>query len=69
MKDLQFKTNINCGGCVSKVTPILNSTEGVCEWNVDTTKKDKVLTVKTGSLSASEIIATVERAGFKAQTL
>ncbi|WP_299761327.1 heavy-metal-associated domain-containing protein [uncultured Pontibacter sp.] len=69
MKDLQFKTNINCGGCVSKVTPILNSTEGVCEWNVDTTKREKVLTVKTDSLSAGEIVATVEKAGFKAQPL
>ena len=67
MKDLQFKTNINCGGCVSKVTPVLNSTEGVCEWSVDTTQKDKVLTVKTDSLSANEVIAAVEKAGFKAQ--
>ncbi|TXK33233.1 heavy-metal-associated domain-containing protein [Pontibacter qinzhouensis] len=69
MKDLQFKTNINCGGCVSKVTPVLNATEGVCEWNVDTTQKDKILTVKTDSLSADEVVATVEKAGFKAQPL
>ncbi|GAB3832031.1 heavy-metal-associated domain-containing protein [Pontibacter rugosus] len=69
MKNLQFKTNINCGGCVSKVTPALNSTEGISEWSVDTTQKDKVLTVKTDSLSASEVIATVEKAGFKAQPL
>ncbi|QCR25248.1 heavy-metal-associated domain-containing protein [Pontibacter sp. SGAir0037] len=69
MKQLQFKTKINCGGCVSNVPPVLNATEGVCEWSVDTANKDKVLPVKTGSLSASEIIATVERAGFKAQTL
>jgi copper chaperone len=69
MKDLQFKTNINCGSCVSKVTPVLDQTDGVCEWNVDTANKDKVLTVKTDSLSASEIIATVEKAGFTAQAL
>ncbi|PRY13790.1 copper chaperone [Pontibacter ummariensis] len=69
MKDLQFKTNINCGGCVSKVTPVLNSTEGVQEWSVDTTQKDKVLTVKTDTLSANEIVATIEKAGFKAQPL
>lgn len=69
MKDLKFKTNINCGGCVAKVTPVLNDTEGVSEWNVDTSNKDKVLTVKTDSLSASEVIATVEKAGFRAETL
>lgn len=69
MKELQFKTNINCGGCVSKVTPVLDAAEGVCEWNVDTASRSKVLTVKTDSLSASEVIATVEKAGFKAEVL
>jgi hypothetical protein len=24
MKTLKFKTNINCGGCLAKVTPFLN---------------------------------------------
>jgi len=69
MKELQFKTNINCGGCVASVRPVLNATEGDCEWNVDTTNRNKVLTVKTDSLTASEVIATVEKAGFKAEAL
>ena len=69
MNELQFKTNINCGGCVSKVTPTLNATEGICEWSMDTANRDKILTVKTDSLSASEIKATVEKAGFKAEAL
>lgn len=69
MKTLEFKTNINCGGCVAKVTPVLNKTEGIAEWNVDTANKSKVLTVTTDSLSAQEVIATVEKAGFKAQEL
>lgn len=69
MKELQFKTNINCGGCVSKVTPVLNAAEGVCKWNVDTANRSKILTIKTDALSASEVIATVEKAGFKAEAL
>ena len=69
MKELQFKTNINCGGCVAKVTPVLNAAEGVCEWNVDTANRSKILTIKTDSLSASEVIATVEKAGVKAEAL
>lgn len=69
MKELQFRTNINCGGCVSKVTPVLNATEGVCEWNVDTANRNKTLTVKTNSFSAGEVIASVEKAGFKAEAL
>lgn len=67
MKELKFKTNINCGGCVAKVTPALDTAEGVCEWSVDTTNRDKVLTVKTDSLSISEVISTVEKAGFSAK--
>lgn len=67
MKELQFRTNINCGGCVSKVTPVLDAVEGVCEWSVDTANRSKILTIKTDSLSASEVIATVEKAGFKAE--
>lgn len=69
MKKFEFKTNINCGGCVAKVTPVLDATEGISEWTVDTTKKEKVLTVTTDSLSEGEVIATVEKAGFKAQAL
>ena len=41
MKTLKFKTNINCGGCVSKVTPFLNNQEGVESWEVDTVNPDK----------------------------
>jgi copper chaperone len=28
MKTLQFKTNINCGGCIKAVTPTLNQQAG-----------------------------------------
>ncbi|RAU81803.1 heavy-metal-associated domain-containing protein [Pontibacter arcticus] len=69
MKDLKFKTNINCGGCIEKVTPVLDNTQGIAEWAVDTAVKEKILTVKTDSLSENEVIAVVEKAGFKAQTL
>lgn len=68
-KSLQFKTNINCGGCVSAVKPHLDNEEGVCEWEVDTTNKDKILTVKTDDLTEEQVIAIVNKAGFKADSL
>lgn len=68
-QSFQFKTNINCSGCVAKVTPFLNDAEGVSEWNVDTTNKDKVLTVTSKGVSEQEVIATVEKAGFKIEVL
>ncbi len=68
-KQFQFKTNINCGGCVTKVTPFLNQAEGVCHWEVDTTGKDKVLTLVSKGITEAEVIATIEKAGFKIEPL
>ena len=45
-KEFQFKTNINCGGCIASVKPHLDNAEGICHWEVDTANKDKVLTIK-----------------------
>ena len=68
-QNLQFKTNINCGGCVAKVTPFLNDAEGVCHWEVDTNNKDKVLTVKSEGITQEQVIETVQKAGFKIEPL
>jgi copper chaperone len=64
-----FKTNINCGGCVAKVTPVLNATGGIEAWTVDTTNRDKVLSVTSNGISKSEIIDTIQKAGFKIEDL
>lgn len=65
----QFKTTINCGGCINAVTPFLNKVEGIEEWSVDTDNPDKVLTVSSSGASEEEIVATVEQAGFKAEPI
>ena len=68
-KNLQFKTNINCGGCVASVKPHLDNADGICHWKVDTTNKDKVLTVKSEGMTEQEIIDTVKKAGFTIEPL
>ncbi|WP_257657616.1 heavy-metal-associated domain-containing protein [Parapedobacter lycopersici] len=68
-KNLQFKTNLNCGGCVSKVQADLDNASGVCEWNVDINNSDKVLTVKSEGISADEVIAIIKSKGFTAESL
>ena len=68
-KNLQFKTNINCGGCVATVKPHLDNADGVCHWEVDTTNKDKVLTVKSEGITEQEIKDTVKKAGFTIEPL
>lgn len=62
---LRFKTNINCGGCVASVKPHLDNAAGICEWNVDTAGKDKILTVKSEGITEEQVIETVQKAGFK----
>ena len=61
---LKFKTNINCSGCVEKVTPFLNGTCGIDQWNVDTENKEKILTVHSNSVTENEVILQVQSAGF-----
>lgn len=38
MENQSFKTNINCSGCVARVTNKLNETVGKDNWQVDTEK-------------------------------
>jgi len=65
----QFKTNINCGGCIASVTPHLNANSNIKSWNVDTTNPQKVLTVETDTLSDEAVREIVIKAGYKAEKL
>ena len=65
MKTLQFKTNINCGGCIKAVTPTLNQQAGAGNWQVDTANPDKILTVTTDRLSSEQVVQAVKQAGFE----
>ncbi|WP_339667001.1 heavy-metal-associated domain-containing protein [Maribacter arcticus] len=67
MKTLKFKTNINCGGCVSKVSPLLNNQKGVESWEVDTANPDKILTIESDGATEEDVQATLQKVGFKAE--
>ena len=68
-QDLQFKTNINCGGCVASVKPHLDNADGIFHWKVDTTKDKVLLTVKSEGITQEQEIETVQKAGFKIEPL
>lgn len=68
-QELQFKTNINCSGCVASIKPHLDNAAGVREWNVDTANKDKILTVKSEGITKEQVIETVQKAGFKIEPI
>ncbi|WP_413513191.1 heavy-metal-associated domain-containing protein [Myroides odoratus] len=66
-KNLQFKTNLNCSSCVSKVTADLDDAEGIKEWKVDTSTSDKLLTVEANGITEQEVIEIIGKKGFKAE--
>jgi copper chaperone len=69
MKTIELKTNIMCGSCVAKATPVLNEAVGEGNWKVDTQSPKKVLTVSTDGLSEADVVKAVEKAGFTAEAL
>lgn len=70
METLKFKTNINCGGCVAKVTPILNGLQGVKNWEVDTAGKDKILTINAvENLTSQQVSLALKNIGFQSEAI
>jgi len=69
MKTFKFKTNIQCSSCAAKVTPTLNNEAKIDNWNVDTTNKNKILTIQTNTLGTNQIIDLVKSAGYNAELL
>lgn len=67
MKTQKFKTNINCGNCLAKVTPILNAEPRIKSWEVDLKSEDRLLTVESEEMSAEDVFKTVIKAGFVAK--
>lgn len=65
----QFKTNINCSGCIAAVKPHLDATKGIAQWEVDTANTDKILTVESDGISKEQIIDAVEKAGYKIEPI
>ena len=69
MKTIAVNTNIMCGSCIAKVTPVLNETFGEKAWKVDTANPKKVLSFTTENLDETDVIKAVEKAGYKAEKL
>ena len=64
MKKLLFKTNIQCGNCLSKVSTKLNEQSEIHTWQVDLQDPNRTLTVETETLEPEDIRKAVLKAGF-----
>ncbi|MDZ4666228.1 MAG: heavy-metal-associated domain-containing protein [Bacteroidota bacterium] len=69
METLKFKTTINCGGCLAKITPFLNEEKSIEKWEVNILTPEKTLTVQTEETDPKKIIAAVEKAGYKIEQI
>ena len=69
MTTKKFKTNIQCSGCVAKVTPILNTLVGSDSWSVDTANSDKVLTIDNDSVTEESIMEQIQKAGYRIEII
>jgi copper chaperone len=69
MKTLKFKTNINCSGCIAKVTPSLNQAIDILKWEVDTSNPQKVLTIQTKNLEAHDVLVILKNIGYTAEII
>lgn len=69
METKQFKTNIMCGSCIAKVTPVLDEVFGEKNWNVNTGVPEKILTISTAPDNDSNVLLLLGKLGFKAESL
>jgi copper chaperone len=69
METIKFKTNINCGGCLAKVTPFLNEEKSIEKWEVNILTPEKTLTVESQDANPETVIKAVQKAGFKIEEI
>jgi copper chaperone len=69
MKEIKLKTSLKCNGCLATVTPLLNQLEGLGEWSVDLADPNRTLTAEVSGISAEDVIAVINKAGFSAEKI
>lgn len=66
---MKLKTNVMCGSCIAKITPVLNEMVGEGNWKVDTTDPKKILTVNSDSINEDQVINALGKVGYKAEVI
>ncbi len=65
METKKFKTNLKCNGCISAITPAMNSIEGITNWTVDLSVADRLLVVESDKDVAADVLSGVKKAGYE----
>lgn len=69
METKKFKTNIMCGSCIAKVTPVLNEELGTGNWQVDISSPSKILTASFNKANEEEMVNALKKIGYKAEEM
>lgn len=69
METKKFKTNINCGNCLARVSPFLDEEKTIVFWEVNTQIAEKILTVQTEEMDSEKVINAVKKAGFQIEEI
>lgn len=69
MKNVKFKTNINCNNCINSVSPFLNALDNIDLWSVNIDNPDKILNVDMDDENESVVIDAVKKAGYQIQKI
>jgi copper chaperone len=67
MERIKLKTSVKCNGCIATVTPYLDNLEGLENWNVDLNDPERILTAEISGITAADVIAELQKAGYKAE--
>jgi Cu2+-exporting ATPase len=69
MKKYQYKTNINCNGCIAAVTPNMSAENGIINWSVDTDNPNKILSVEVNDIKSQIVEEAVKKAGYSIEPI
>ena len=69
MKQLHYKSNINCGSCVTNVTNTLNETVGAGNWTVEIANKDKILTINSETATKEQVEQSLNKIGYRIEEI
>jgi copper chaperone len=67
METIRLKTSVKCNGCIATVTPFLDSLAGLEKWSVDLNDPQRMLTADISGITAEDVIAVLQNAGYKAE--
>ena len=69
MKKTQYKTNIMCDSCITKVSPVLNEIAGENNWKVDLKDPKRILTVSSESDNENKLVTALKNISYKAEQI